>query len=734
MKDILKAIIIGGLFAIPFLTLYVENDFFFPFITGKNFAFRIIVEVVLAAWVLLALLDARYRPRFSWLLSSFSVLIIVMFFANLFGAHPATGFWSNFERMDGYVTLVHVFLYVLVLGSMLKEKRHWHYYLYTTLAVAFFVSLHGLAQYTGIVEGYRGRIDGKLGNAAYMAIYMLFHTFIAFWMFVESRTTAMRISMALLSVMFIFTLVETGTRGTVLGLIAGIAAMGGYVALFGARFKQFRRYSVAVLVLLGIAAGTLHLARDSAFVAESPNLARIASVTSPARVLEELEIRFVIWGMAIEGAKERPLLGWGQGNFNFVFNEYYEPTLYGQEQWFDRVHNIVLDWLIAGGVLGLLAYLSIFVACGYYLFWRPFFNNDESFNVLERGVLVGILVGYFTHNLVVFDNIVSYIFFGVILALIHSRVGVEMPKVATMRIDERLVTQFAVPVMAVVVIGVYYTMHRPNMAAAGDIIDGYRATTVQTQYEAFERALSRDSFAQQEVIEQLAQQAMNVARDTKVPEELRQKYVARAESELLAYSKKKPNDARLHVFLGTFYRSIGAPDKAAEQMAIARTLSPRKQAIIAQQGVVELTRNNNEAARDFFKEAFELDERNAEAREYYAASLFYSGQGDAAKALIDSEATKERFAMSDFLINGVNAAGGDSEFLVELYTIRISKSPENAQNWASLAFLYYQMGDIEKALATLEEGGKKVPSFGKTASCISDNIKSGREPQAGCGS
>jgi hypothetical protein len=46
MKDILRGIIYVGLFAIPFLTLYVANENFFPYITGKNFWFRIIVEIV----------------------------------------------------------------------------------------------------------------------------------------------------------------------------------------------------------------------------------------------------------------------------------------------------------------------------------------------------------------------------------------------------------------------------------------------------------------------------------------------------------------------------------------------------------------------------------------------------------------------------------------------------------------------------------------------------------------
>jgi O-antigen ligase/tetratricopeptide (TPR) repeat protein len=731
MKDILKTLVFAGLFAIPFVTLYVENDYFFPFITGKNFAFRIIVEVVFALWVLLALLDRRYRPRFSWITAAFGALIAVMFASSAFAIHPATSFFSNFERMDGFITLVHVFLLTLVMGSVFTEKRHWRYFIYTTLTVAFFVALHGLAQFAGVIDGYRGRIDGRLGNAAYMAIYMLFHIFLAFWMFVESRSVGVRLLMTGLAAMFIFTLVETGTRGTTLGLFAGIGVMVTYVAIFGAQFAQFRKYAIGALVFLVVAFGALSLARDSAFVTENPNLARIASVTSPERVLQELEIRFVIWGMALEGVQERPLLGWGQGNFNYVFNQYYQPELYGQEQWFDRVHNIVLDWLIAGGVLGFLAYASIFVAALYYLVWRPWRTKDESFTVLERGVILGILAGYVTHNLVVFDNIVSYIFFAVVLAVIVSRVGKPIAALENARIDERLVTQFAAPLALVVVVFAIYTLHVPSMQAAADIIDSYRSQSPQDQLAAYKRALSRDSFGQQEVVEQLAQQAMNIARTPSVPENIRTEFVTLAETELLAFVETKPGDARLHVFLGSFYRSINQLDKAAEHMAIARELSPLKQAIIAQQGIIELTRGNNAAARDYFKEAFLLDERNMEAREYYAAALFLNREPEAARALVIDDAVKARFASSDFLVNAVHGSG-DLPFLAELFALRIEADQQNAQNWASLAFVHFQLGNRDQALATLKEGGEKIPSFAPTARCIAGNIESGRDPQTPC--
>ena len=440
--------------------------------------------------------------------------------------------------------------------------------------------------------------------------------------------------------------------------------------------------------------------------------------------------------MAWEGVKERPLLGWGQSNFNYVFNKYYDPKLYAQEQWFDRSHNIVFDWLIAGGFLGLMAYFSLFAACIYYLFVRPILNKDDtSFSVLERGILLGILAGYVAHNFVVFDNIVSYIFFAMILGLIHSRVSTPIPEIEKAKVDEVIIFQFATPVLVAALIGVIYFAHAPGMATAKDIIRAIQQQDPKVRLEYFQKALDHHSFAQQEVVEQLAQNAMGYMRDQKVPADVRKAWGAVTEQELLQLAADKPGDARVHVFIGSYYRSIGQYDKAAEQMALARQFSPKKQAIIIQQGFVELSLTHNDKAFDFFKEAFEEDTRNLEAREYYAGALFYINKPEEAIALMDSEAAKKRFAMSDYLLSAANQTG-QTDFMIDLFKKRIEMTlPTDkaaAQNWATLAFLYHGKGDKENALQALSDGMKQVPSFVPTATCISNNIKAGKDPQVGC--
>jgi O-antigen ligase/tetratricopeptide (TPR) repeat protein len=731
MKDILQGVVFVGLFLIPFLPIYVENSFFFPFITGKNFAFRIIVEVIFASWVLLALYDEQYRPRFSWILAGFASLLGVMAVANALAEYPLQSFWSNFERMDGYVTLVHLFLFIVVAGSVLTTKKLWTHFFHLSAAIALLVALHGLGQYFGIIDGpasSRIRIDSRLGNAAYMAVYMLFHIFILFWLLVRSKVNLHKALYATAAVVLAVTLLYTGTRGTFLGFVFGSGVMVGYVALFGRAYPELRKFAIGSCVVILLLAGGFFAIKDSNFVQSNGALARIANID----LGKDLVTRGTIWGMAMEGVKERPVLGWGQSNFNYVFNEQYEASLYAGEAWFDRTHNIVLDWLIAGGVLGLLAYFSIFIAALYYLVWQPFFRKDEdpSFNVLERGVLIGLLAGYLVHNIVVFDNIISYIFYGSILALIHAHVSTKVKAVESFKMNPQLIGQFAAPIVILVMGATVYFVNAPGIAAAGDIIDAMMAPTVEARLREFHSALSRNSFAQQEIVEQLAQQAMNVVRTANVPEEEKKAIVQRAELELLKLIEEKPGDARLHAFLSSFYRTIGALPQAQEQAARARELSPNKPALVIEQGIVEIQLGNTEKATEYLKEAFELEESNTQARVLYASILVGSGKIDEARALLGEEYLDE-FAMNDFALSMVDQSK-DRALLAEMFEIRVAKEPQDPQNHASLAFIYYELGMIDKAIEVLKAGGEAVPSFAPSAQCFVGNLEKGVSPELGC--
>ncbi len=726
MKDILRVVVYGGLFLIPFLTLLVTESLFFPYITGKNFAFRIIIEIVLACWIVLALFDAQYRPRFSWILTTFSILTGVMFVASIFAYYPHTALWSNYERMDGFVMLVHVFAYFVVLGSMMRTPQLWNWFFHTSLVVASFTVIYGLQQLSG---NPNYRIDSTLGNSTYMGVYMLFHIGILGYLALQTPSRLRQLVYAVLAAIFFFVLIQTGTRGTAIGFAVGTLVLVGYIALFGFRRPHLRQYAIGGCLAILVLGGGFWLAKDTATVQENPTLARIANID----LKKDLEVRRTIWGMAWEGVKERPALGWGVGNFNYVFNGQYDPRLYGQEQWFDRVHNIVLDWLIYGGVIGFLAYVSVFISIFYYLVYRPWRYDDQTFSVLEQALLAGLLIGYALHNMVVFDNLISYIFFAAILAFIHYRVATPIAKVEAYKVSPIIVQQIIFPIVFVMMLAVVYFVNVPAILSAKDIISALSTQDLEERYTYFDQALTRNTFAKQEVVEQFVQQAIRIHNTEGIAEEVKSLYFNRAEAELHAQIARKPGDARLHVFASSFYRTTNDLEKTQEQLAIARELSPNKQWIILQQGAAALTQEENETARDYFAEAFLLDERFMDAREYYVASLFLTADIAAAKSLMDDAGEEffDRIALNNYIVGVINQAG-EKQLAIDLFERRVELNGSEAQTWASLAFLYYEQGDKQKAIETLDRAAKAVPAFKKTAGCIQSNINLGREPNIPC--
>jgi len=393
--------------------------------------------------------------------------------------------------------------------------------------------------------------------------------------------------------------------------------------------------------------------------------------------------------------------------------------------------------IAAGGILGFLAYLSIFFALAYYLLVKPHRKSEEDvpesqqFTVAERAVLIGLIVAYFTHNLVVFDNIVSFIFFGVTIALIHGRISTPIKSIEEFDIDPRIVTNIAAPVVVVLMgLGIYF-VNVPGITAASSIIDALTASTIPDRLDKMEEAIDADSFAYQEIVEQLAQQGMQIAGNPNIPNEAKREFIQTAEEELLNLVAYKPGDTRVHVFISGFYRNIGDVKNAKKHIDIARSLSPTKQTIILEQGIIAYQMGDFEAMHDYFKEAFELQEENTQARIFYATSLMYIDRADEVEALLQTQKHFEQFAMNDFALQTTNQSG-QLDLLMRMFEVRIQERPKNAQQYASLAFLKYQSDDTEGAIEVLRAGAEAVPSFASICECYIEHIRAGNTPEEGC--
>lgn len=723
LERVLRWIVLGGIFAMPLIVLIVSDSLFFPYVTGKNFTFRIIVEVMFGAWLLLALLNAQYRPRLTVLFVSLLGFVGIVGIANIFGENPYKSFWSNFERMEGYVTILHLLAYFVVAGTVMVRENLWLWFWRISLVVSTFVSLHTIFQSfsTDTI-----RLFSTLGNPIYLAVYMLFHIFMALLLSVrEEATQYERVAYLLSLPLLVWAVYLTSTRGATLGIIGGLllAALG--IAVAKRRNKAVFRTALILVVSIAILVGGFWMARDTAFVRENPLLQRFASISLTD---QSIFARTVIWSIAWSGIKEKPLLGWGQENFNLVFAQYYDPRMYAQEEWFDRTHNIVFDWLIAAGVLGLLAYISIFLS----LLWIVY--KTQKFTVFQKWLIVGLLAAYSFNNLTVFDTIISYILFFSVVAWIYatatdvsSQRGYS--KILSTTLSQKTVLLVGVPVVSLFVITTIWFTNVPQMQVAKGLIVAltdisYAYAYIEAQgsdeksiaraleytdnsFNTFQAIETKDTFGKQVVREQWATVANRLSRAAWLPKEKKLDWYNASRAGLEAQEARSRNDPRFPYLLAALYDNYGREDMAWSALLRANELSPEKQTILLQLGTRAVNADNFEVAEGFAKRAFESDPTYTNARVLYAFVLIRMGREEESSRLIRAEPS----IAADSRILAAYVQRGEYARAREMWELGTQENEKNIDKIFALVSVYVQKSDTVRANAEIEYVLSKFPEL-----------------------
>lgn len=705
MNSTLRSIIFTGLFIIPFIPLYVASGLFFPFITGKNFAFRIIVEIIFALWAILALRDSTYRPKYSSIFGAFVAFLAVMGIATMFAENPYKSFWSNYERMEGYVTLLHLFAYFVVLGAMLQTRVLWNRLFLTSLFASFLMVFYSFLQLSGKLAINQGgvRVDGTLGNATYLAIYLVFHIFIALIFITRKETdTIAKWLYSILVVGQVVVLYHTATRGAILGLLGGLLATALLVMFWGKETPRLRKFSIGMVVAIFCVVLGFIAIKNTDFVQKSPVLQRFATISWSEN---QTQSRGYVWPMAISGFKERPLFGWGQENFNYVFNKYYAPEMYNKEPWFDRTHDVFLDWLIAGGLFGFLSYLSLF-CLGLYAIWK---QGDFSF--VERALVTGLFLAYLFHNIFVFDNLVSYIFFMLFLAYLHFDVAKPFSlktrnAFSVFSANQARVNNIMAPLIIIVGVFVVYAVNAKAYAANTELITALSLVERNPvgARAHFEAALSNHSFGDQEIREQLMQAVYNLRYKNEVDIKEKQAYFELAKREYEIMITEAPNDARHRLFFGAMLEAYGDANDAITQLTKALELSPSKQTILYEIASSYENIGKTSEALPYLKKALDLAPENPDARTMYAIGLIYAGDAAQAKEVLKSSPDGV-INIDDRLIQAYYQTKHFAE-IVDIWEEKVKQNPTDARTRAGLGAAYYQAGNRGGAIASFTEAVK----------------------------
>jgi O-antigen ligase len=657
---------------------------FFPFITGKNFAFRIIVEIIFALWAILVLTDKTARPKYSWLLWAIVALIVVDGLATLFGLYPYRSFWSNYERMDGYTNILHLGAYFLVLISVLKDKAKWFWLANTSLLANVYIVGYSFLQLVGKVQIHQSgtRLDASLGNSAYLAVYVLFHIFIAGYLLLAQWSKNKILSTFYIIMMVADTIIlyYTATRGAILGLIGGVLVVGLLLAILSR--GQTRKISGLIIALVILLVAGFWSVKGTDFVKNNQVLTRFATLSLSEGTAQS---RFLIWQMSWQGFQEHPVLGWGPENYTMVFSKYYNPKMWGNEPWFDRSHNIFFDWLINAGALGLLAYLSIYGTLLYYLwFGRRGKSNSVIDTISGKSLLTGLLAAYFFHNIFVFDNLVSYILFFSLVAFIHFEMteekGDEILKVknnyqANKKTLSNYNASLIAPVASVVIIvamgSIIYFANLKPIEASTSLIKALSSNQagVTGNLEYYKKVFTLDTFGSGEAREQLVTKTLNVLNGAKVSNDLKNQFVQLIDGQIKVQLAQFDQDARALSFFGSYFTATGRVDEGLALLQKAHELSPKKQQITFALISAYVQKQDATNAIKLAQEAYELDPTYPEARKIYALILLMTSQNKLAQEILAPIKNSANYYNDDRFINLYQQAG-DQKSLQEINSLR----------------------------------------------------------------
>lgn len=351
----------------------------------------------------------------------------ITFLATIFSQDFYYSFWESPFRAGGFLNFSFYIIFAL-LAFLFIRNEDWRKIWNFCLIIGVLASIIAVFQYFQIFSKYlipyEGRPPSTFGNSLFLAIYLLFLVFIAFSFLLKEKNLMRRLLYLSAILLFIFIILITNNRASYLGLFFGSL----YFFFFYPAVKQkkilYLKIIFAVIFLIG-AFGIYYINTQEKlpqFIANNRTLKAVVVRLSIGRLLEES--RFSAWQVAIEGIKEKPLLGWGPENFAIAFDKYYDPRIPELVRtWWDRTHNFALEIALTTGIPNLIVYLSFFGV----LFWQlQKTKKRNSENALACHAVQTAFIGYFVTAFFSFDSFSTYIILFVLIA--YSLYLISLPR------------------------------------------------------------------------------------------------------------------------------------------------------------------------------------------------------------------------------------------------------------------------------------------------------------------
>ncbi|HRH30748.1 MAG TPA: O-antigen ligase family protein [Candidatus Paceibacterota bacterium] len=413
---------------------YVTYGFFaiFPFFIFKNFLYQGSSSRFLLLTLIYAVLSICFgfylfkkKSRVSFLKSPIiyilGIYIVYLFISAILGVDFYASFWSRAERTSGLFYIVHLIPFILFTSYLLAQKESREKLINVILLSSGLFSLLSLLGHQGFKLVFKNNpYDGFLfGNSSFAAMYLL-GTFLLSIYFVF-RKAKVKWFQYFIPLIFIFNpyflnikmfkgqatgfLDFMGTsKASTIALVLSVFSIMFFTLISKIKNIKFRNISIISAVIVGV----LFL------VWVSNSLLQEGGIVRKFYEGQSTAARLLVWNISKESIKQNPFTGWGIDNFYTAFQKNFDNRLleerYGNEPWFDRAHNVILDQTVDTGYLGIVLYLLIYlvlISCLTY-------SLIKSENKEDRILSIILLTYFFAHLMelqTAFDTTISWTMF-----------------------------------------------------------------------------------------------------------------------------------------------------------------------------------------------------------------------------------------------------------------------------------------------------------------------------------
>jgi O-antigen ligase len=276
-------------------------------------------------------------------------------------------------------------IFFLIVNNVVEEAKV-EKLLTILISVCSLVGIYAIWQHYFGMDLYRNRLLEPRGEV-FLSLGLFGHhlTFGGYYMLVfllasviflnAKRAGVFRILDFLAPIVLGLSLVFSYARSAWLGGVVGILTFG---FLKGGKFVFFLILGVFFLCLL-------------IYVIEPTSWDRIKEVDLSKDKPESTRIR--LWQTSVNMIKDKPIWGIGLGNFGKLFDRYKVEGVYDT---ICHPHNDFLNVAVNSGLLGLLAYLSIWAVFLYSTIKARFKNKENGLgNFVQMGGIVAIVAFLF---------------------------------------------------------------------------------------------------------------------------------------------------------------------------------------------------------------------------------------------------------------------------------------------------------------------------------------------------